>query len=201
MMAEPEPPSTADRSYTHRLARLQAAWWKQVLGVQAPYRWNLRRLRPGFVLDIGCGLGRNLAHVDGHGVGIDHNEHSVATARAAGLTVMTPEEFERSEHAVPARFDSLLFAHVLEHLTPQEMEELVGRHLPYLRSDGRVIVITPQERGHASDPTHVTFVDAEAARRLLHGLGLTVTRSYSFPLPRLAGRWFTYNELVTIAQR
>src|SRR4051794_27828148 len=80
-----DPMSTEDAAYAYRLARLETVWWKRWLDVQRPYRWNLRRLEPGFTLDIGCGLGRNLSHLGGDGVGIDHNEESVATARARGL--------------------------------------------------------------------------------------------------------------------
>ena len=59
---EPEPtPSTADPAYTARLRDLEGRGWKQRLDVQAPYRWNLRRLHPGLTLDVGCEIGR--AHV------------------------------------------------------------------------------------------------------------------------------------------
>ena len=39
-------------------ARLETL--RRMLPTQAPYRWNLRRLRLGRVLDVGCGVGRNL---------------------------------------------------------------------------------------------------------------------------------------------
>jgi hypothetical protein len=35
---------TADESYTKRLQREEGRWWKRLVDVQAPYRWNLRRL-------------------------------------------------------------------------------------------------------------------------------------------------------------
>ena len=47
-------------SYADRLRRKEDARWKQVLDVQAPYRWNLRRQELGRTLDVGCGIGRNL---------------------------------------------------------------------------------------------------------------------------------------------
>ena len=52
-------------------------WWKKLLDVQAPYRWNLQRLKLGLTLEIGCGIGRNLMHLKGQGIGIDHNFQSV----------------------------------------------------------------------------------------------------------------------------
>ncbi len=45
----------------------------------------LTRINPGFVLDVGCGLGRNLANIGGYGVGVDHNSESVAVACSRGL--------------------------------------------------------------------------------------------------------------------
>src|SRR5438477_5904865 len=107
------PASTRGADYADRLVSLQQVWWKRLLPVQAPYRWNLRRLKLGSTLDVGCGIGRNLIHLGGDGVGIDHNPSSVAVARAAGLRAFTPEEFLASPFAAPRSFDSLLVAHVL----------------------------------------------------------------------------------------
>jgi hypothetical protein len=59
-----------DRAYAQRLVRLQTAPWKRWLGLQAPFGWNLRRLDPGFTLDLGCGIGRMLLHLRGAGVGV-----------------------------------------------------------------------------------------------------------------------------------
>ena len=44
---------TQSEAYAARLDSLESARWKRWLNVQAPYRWNLRRLRLGFVLDVG----------------------------------------------------------------------------------------------------------------------------------------------------
>ena len=60
---------TSSPQYAHSLQQRESATWKRWLDVQRPYRWNLRRLEPGFLLDVGYGLGRNLAHVDGQGGG------------------------------------------------------------------------------------------------------------------------------------
>jgi 2-polyprenyl-3-methyl-5-hydroxy-6-metoxy-1,4-benzoquinol methylase len=187
---------TRDEQYSKRLITKEGVWWKRLLDVQAPYRWNLRRLNLGFTLDIGCGLGRNLAHLDGNGVGIDHNSTSVDIAKSRGLIAYLPEEFERTEHNQPARFDSILIAHVLEHMTEQEAGELLGRYVPLLKPGGRAVLITPQERGFRSDPTHVEFLDFDGLRRVAEAAGLVAERAYSFPFPRPAGKVFTHNEFV-----
>jgi 2-polyprenyl-3-methyl-5-hydroxy-6-metoxy-1,4-benzoquinol methylase len=195
---------TGDGAYTRRLVRLESSWWKRALDVQRPYRWHLRRLRLGFVLDVGCGLGRNLLNLvklGGSGVGVDHNVESVAAARARQLTAYTPEEFAASSYARPGRFDSLLLSHVVEHLYFDDALALVRQYLPYLRSGGQVVFITPQEAGHASDPTHVLFTDLPALERLAGALQLVPVRGYSFPFPRPAGKVFKYNEFVLLARK
>ncbi|SFL87047.1 class I SAM-dependent methyltransferase [Geodermatophilus ruber] len=197
----PEAPTdTASAGYTERLARLAGASWKQRLDVQRPYRWNVRRLNLGRVLDLGCGLGRNLAHLDGNGVGIDHNPTSVATAREHGHVAFTPEEFRNSPHARPGAFDSLLMAHVVEHVPHETAVALLREHLPFVRPGGKVVLICPQERGWASDATHVRFVDFTGLAELCGEAGLPVERAYSFPFPRRAGQVFAYNEFVVVAR-
>ncbi|GIH13953.1 hypothetical protein Raf01_21250 [Rugosimonospora africana] len=192
---------TRDAAYAHRLQRLAGQRWKRMLDAQAPYRWNIRRLRLGFVLDVGCGIGRNLRHLGGDGVGVDHNPTSVEVARDAGFTAFTPDAFRESEYSTPERFDSMLVAHVLEHLPEDSVRDIVGRYLPYVRSGGSVVFITPQERGYASDATHVRFVGFTESTSLARELGLTVARRYSFPFPRVAGRVFAYNEFVVVSRK
>ena len=184
----PQPLSTEESAYADRLERLETVWWKRVLDVQRPYRWNLRRLDPGFTLDIGCGLGRNLSHLDGNGVGVDHNPDAVATARSRGLRAFTPDEFARSEYARTARFDSVAVRPRGRAHGTDTAVDLLRPYLAYVRPGGKVIVITPQERGFRSDPTHVAFVDFDALGSLADDLGLAPDTARSFPFPRAAGR-------------
>ncbi len=194
-------PTSLDQGYAEQLLQKQTLWWKRWLDVQAPYRWNLRRLQPGWTLDIGCGVGRNLLHLRPTGVGVDPNVHAVAAARQRGLVAFTPHELRASEYFRPKRFDSLLLAHVCEHLGGDEAPQLLREYLPLLRHGGCVILITPQEAGYASDATHREFYDFARLRSLLENTGLTWLRGYSFPLPRSAGRWFSYNEFVALGQK
>ncbi|MDO3704383.1 class I SAM-dependent methyltransferase [Micromonospora sp. C28SCA-DRY-2] len=191
---------TAGEDYTRRLQRLGGARWKQVLDVQAPYRWNLRRLQLGRTLDVGSGLGRNLINLGRDSVGVDHNPTSVAHCRELGLEAYTTEEFLASEYARPGAFDSMLAAHLLEHMPAEQAREVISMYLPYLRSGGRAVFITPQERGYRSDATHVRFVGFAEAAETCRDLGLTVERQYSFPFPRAFGKLFTYNEFITVAR-
>jgi len=192
---------TRSREYTERLVRLQRAPWKRLLRVQAPYRWNLRRLRPGFTLEVGCGIGRNLEHLDGNAVGLDLNPFSVAEARRSGLRALTPAEFAASSWCRPAAFDSLLLSHVAEHMRREELLALLREHLAYVRPGGLLILVTPQEVGFRSDPSHVEFLDTAALRSVADTLALVPVRDYSFPFPRFFGRLFVYNEFVSVSRR
>jgi SAM-dependent methyltransferase len=191
-------PTTTEAGYTDRLISHGDVWWKRALDVQAPYRWNLRRLNLGFTLDIGCGLGRNLSHLGG-GVGIDHNPASVATARFRGHTAFVPEEFDRTEFNRPARFDSILMSHVAEHMSDSQAAELLRTYLGLLKHEGRVVLITPQELGFKSDATHIQFMDFVTLRQIAEINGLRTVTEYSFPFPRFAGRFFKYNEFISIS--
>ena len=77
----------------------------------------------------------------------------------------------------------------------------MNTYLPYLASDGRICLITPQERGYGSDATHVHWVDLDELRSIADEAGFRVERAYSFPFPRVFGRAFTYNEFVLVARR
>lgn len=188
-------PTTAGTDYAERLNRLQNKKWKKVLDVQAPYRRNIRRMKLGRTLDVGCGNGRNLSWLPPGSVGVDHNPHLIAAARDRGLTAFTTEEFFADPQLCAAHsYDSLLAAHLIEHMRRDQALEVMQSYLPCVRPGGRVVCITPQERGFAFDPTHVEFADFSGLDRLARELGLITQKKYSFPFPRWAGRIFVYNE-------
>lgn len=190
---------TRNSDYTDVLLKKQTVWWKKLLNVQAPYRWNLLQLKPGYTLEIGCGIGRNLIHLKGQGVGVDHNLPSVEIARKQGLTAFTPDEFKASDFNILLHFDTLLLAHVAEHMTQNETVELLNNYMPFIKPGGRLIMITPQEAGYRSDSTHVEFMDFSKLRTINKQLNLNVLHEYSFPFPRFMGRVFTYNEFISVS--
>jgi SAM-dependent methyltransferase len=191
-------PAMDPTAYADRLDGVQGAGWKRY--APNPYQWFLRHQHLGFTLDVGCGVGRTLGYLRGNGVGIDTNAEAVRRCRQRGFTAFTIDDFGSSPFAVPGRFDALLAAHVIEHLDANDAAALLPAYTPFVRPGGRVLLITPQERGYASDPTHVTFTDDGRLAELCTNAGLLVRSQRSFPLPRAAGRWFVYNEFIVEAQ-
>ena len=193
--------STKRAAYADRLVRKETAAWKRLLNVQAPYQWNLRRQELGKTLDVGCGIGRNLATLAPGSVGVDHNAASVEIARARGFSAYSSEEFVSSPHAVTGSFDSMLVAHVIEHMAADLGEKLVREYLPYVRAGGKVFFICPQELGYKSDATHERFTTNEDLAELARSVGLVPERAASFPFPRFVGKAFTYNEFNLLATK
>ncbi len=194
--------STDGQDYTDRLKRLEGPLWKRVLDVQAPYRWNVRRLfGDREVLDVGCGIGRNLEHLAPNGVGVDHNEHSVQLCRDRGLTAFTVDEFAGTEYAKPGRFGGMLAAHLVEHMPRPQAVEILASYLDYLAPGAQVVLICPQEKGYTTDSTHVAFTDFDGLADVARQIGLVVDKRISFPLPRPAGKLFPYNEFVLVASK
>ncbi|MFG3101130.1 class I SAM-dependent methyltransferase [Streptomyces sp. NPDC048182] len=191
---------TESSDYTRRLARLETSGIKRLLPTQAPYRWNLKRLRLGRVLDVGCGIGRNLLNCGPDSVGVDHNATSVATCRERGLTAYTPDGLAEAPGCGPGSFDSLLCAHVLEHMDETPANSVLEQYLPLVKPGGAVVLICPQEAGYKTDATHVRFVDFDGLRAHADKAGLLVRRGYSFPFPRPIGKVFPYNEFVLVAR-
>jgi 2-polyprenyl-3-methyl-5-hydroxy-6-metoxy-1,4-benzoquinol methylase len=192
--------SSTDAEYARRLQDLSSRGWKRF--VPNPYGWKVRRLATGRVLDVGCGIGRCLDFVRPRGVGVDPNETAVNVCREKGHQAYVPEEFSSAfaDRTADRQFDTLLCAHVLEHLDETTGVNLLTTYLPYLRPGARVILITPQERGQRSDATHVRFMDEPALTGLVEKCGLRIEKMSSFPLLRWFGRWFIYNETITIAR-
>lgn len=192
---------TAKTEYALRLARYQREWWKRKLNVQLPYRIQLRRLSPGFVLEVGCGIGRNLDHLSGNGVGVDHNQLAVDITKDRGFEAYLPDAFEHEYAAKQSTFDSLLLSHVAEHLPLDESIKLLKHYLKWVKPDGRVIIITPCLRGYHSDASHVTFLGTRELEYLYKNAGLMMSRCFCFPFPEWVGVLFKYNEYVSTGER
>jgi 2-polyprenyl-3-methyl-5-hydroxy-6-metoxy-1,4-benzoquinol methylase len=135
-------------------------------------------------------------------VGVDTNKEAIELCRTRGLVTFTPEEFFGSHYGSSGPiFDSLLFSHVLEHMSESDATTLIRQYATLLKGGGQIIIITPQEVGFKSDNTHVNFTDFETIARILSTLGFKIRVRRSFPFPRFMGKLFVYNEFVVSARR
>ena len=185
--------NTKEPGYTARLQKLERKSWKVFLDVQRPFRTPVLKLELGKTLEIGCGIGRVLQWLP-DSCGVDHNPFSIEVARRRGLTAFTNDEFHSTPYAVIDSFDSIVMAHLLEHLTSEKIDSLFFDFRKYLRPNGRLLVICPQEAGYHSDSTHINFVDFKAIASLGERHGFEVVSMRSNPFPRFFGRIFRYNE-------
>lgn len=191
---------TAEADYTDTLLRRSGTKWKKALDVQRPYRWNLSRLHLGKTLDVGCGIGRNLGNLSSDSVGVDHNYHSVNFAKNAGYNAVTVEDFKKNRKDFKKNsFNSMLLAHVLEHLSTENGEKILKEYLPFVKD--KIVIICPQEKGFTTDKTHINFLKHKDIEAILLNCGLKIIKSYSFPFPRQIGKIFTYNETVVVATK
>ena len=192
---------TLGTNYAQRLATMSEARWKRILNVQAPYGWNVRRVCEGTVLDVGCGIGRNLTHLRGRGTGVDHNVEAVRMAREKGLRAYSDHEFFGAFNPMQDSWDTLLVAHVLEHMDDATADALLSSYLPFIKDEGRLVMVCPQEWAYARDATHLRWVDSARLAAHARTHGFHVVRSYSFPWTRSMGKWAPYGEFVVVAER
>ena len=196
---------TKSQDYAHYLIEKRNRFRTKFL--QLPYQTHLRFLRPGKTLEIGCGAGRNLVTLNKESVGIDHNPLLVNSCRDIHLNAYTTEEWDERGKSEIGTFDSILIAHVAEHLTSADFTELLKKYSIYLKNGGRFIIICPQEVGYASDPTHVEFMDFIRLEKALlnsavgSNFSMKVERKYSYPFPRFMGKIFIYNEFIVIGRK
>ena len=189
------------QSYTERNLQLQSKWWKRLIPVQLPYRLIIKKNVQGNMLEIGCGTGRILKYFPSNAVGIDTNEFSIKECRKQKLRAFTVEEFADSEFNKENTYDNILFIHVLEHMSLEQAVRLIKKYKKNLKQNGKLIIACPQEKGFASDPTHVEFMDNQKLAEVCRRAGFEIIKTFSFPFSRSFGKIFLYNESYLIGEK
>jgi len=139
------------------------------------------RFEPGQrVLDVGCGRGEFLELLARRGVngsGVDADADMVRRTRERGLEVeVGTAPGYLLEH--PGEYDGVFAAHVIEHLPPEDVRDLVGGAAAALRPGGRLLLVTPSPHNLSmhthefwTDLQHVRFYTPEIMRWVLHEKG------------------------------
>jgi 2-polyprenyl-3-methyl-5-hydroxy-6-metoxy-1,4-benzoquinol methylase len=150
---------------------VDAGWFaERFRGPQDKVRTNQRFYVPHFagcrdVLDLGCGRGEFLELMREAGIparGVEASAEAVAVCRSKGLEV---EQADLGAHLAAAPDESLggiFCAHVVEHLPPERLPELIRTAAEKLRRSGVLAIETPNPECLAIfathfylDPTHV----------------------------------------------
>lgn len=137
------------------------------------------------VLDIGCGSGWFMEMLEEAGVsaiGLDFDPAKVHEGRIRGLNIhqMRAEDFLADKKGA---FDGIFLGHIIEHLPPKEVLNLLIQCTAALKQHGKIIILTP----HIGNPgVHETFwLDITHIRpyprllivHILQALGLYVKES------------------------
>lgn len=133
------------------------------------------------VLDIGCGRGTFLALLKEHGLtayGIDCDPQEVARSLDRGVKA---EKSDAISHLIRLNSGSLggvYCSHVLEHLSGQEIQDVLSLCFDRLRPGGRMVLETPNpvplmvlSQDFYRDPFHQRPLHPEGMKALLEGIG------------------------------
>lgn len=144
-------------------------------------------IKPGKVLDVGCGSGAFLDGMRKNGwttLGIEPSETAANAARTKGHTVYCKSVTDSLDTALSQQqFDVILMSHSLEHVH-SPTQALANLH-PLLRPAGHLIIEVPNleslltywfgELGLAFDtPRHLYMYSPETLRKLLEKTGFEV---------------------------
>lgn len=142
---------------------------------------QLRALREGRLLDVGCGSGATLLTMQERGwrvEGVDFDARAVDAARASGLEVRLGSL--ESQQYPERSFDAVTMVHLIEHV--HDPVALVRESHRILKPGGRLAILTPNARswGHAvfgpawrglEPPRHLQIFTPSALRTAVETAG------------------------------
>ncbi len=144
----------------------------------------------GEVLDIGCGRGEFLELMRDAGVkarGIDLSPEAIGICREKGLNIEAADLFACLAAAPDESLGGVFCAHVVEHLPPERIPEMIRLVAAKLKRGGLVAIETPNPECLAIfashfylDPTHVRPVPAKLLTFYLQEAGMGEIRIERF---------------------
>ena len=108
-------------------------------------KWTAYFLPGEKVLDIGCGNGLFMEMLHQLGVetdGLDFDPEKVARGKAKGLNILEKkaEDFLSDKEGV---YDGIFMGHIIEHIPPQDLLNLLIQCTKALKPNGKMIILTP----------------------------------------------------------
>lgn len=95
------------------------------------------------ILDLGCGVGRNLELLRGMGfkniIGADINPEMVDAVLAKGLSCVLASNLSREN----GQWDIILMSHLVEHFEHLELQKFIEVQVPTLKQGGNLVISTP----------------------------------------------------------
>lgn len=179
--------STNSKEYTKYYLNKFNIWYRRLFPVDIPFKYIAKSCCKGKILDIGCGPGRYLAFFPDRAIGVDHNMDFIEYTHKRGFTSYHTSELHNIENQ---KFDTLLFAHILEHMCMYDGETLINTYIKYLNKNGRIIIIVPHGYCYNNDPTHVLYYGPEQVEMLSNRIGFHIRKSFYHPFPDFLSKYF-----------
>jgi len=142
-----------------------------------------RLFQPGDFVDLGCGTGdflRFLRRKKIPCIGIDSNHKLVEKCNSMGFEVYEDDIVVMDSIKVPIK--NALCDNVLEHLTTGSIDQFFFRMKMKSQPGAILVIVVPDKKGFASDPTHVTFVTKDMILKLCDTFGCRLNAFFFHPL-------------------
>jgi len=147
--------------------------------------WYASMFSEGPVVDIGAGRGFFLEALRARGVGclgVDISEEAAAEARRLGVEIIVEDAF--TFLAERSGFAGIFLSHLIEHLEPARVDELLRSAHEALLPGGTIVIVTPNMRDWLVlseifwlDPTHVRPYPRQLVAAMLDVAGFSVEGS------------------------
>ena len=113
------------------------------------------------LLDIGCGDGRFLKEVsmrykNSECMGIDRSFRAIQLAKAMNPEV-TFKCLDVTRKKIKKKYDVITAIEVLEHISPNQLDEFIGRIASIINSNGRLILTVPHKNKSIQDKHYQHF--------------------------------------------
>lgn len=134
----------------------------------------------GRVLDFGCGIGDFLRFRPAT-IGVDSNFYNIESCRSQGLKA----ELLNYVGGIPfenGSFNSIVMDNVIEHISSDDIDQVMGEILRVLRSDGQFLIGIPGRKGFNSDSSHKCFYSEQSLVDLLSQYGWEKRKSFHMPI-------------------